>query len=113
MSESIVVSFMSMVLCLLLVQLSLPWFRAFTDKQFVQPLTSLVIWIIIGTTLLGSFLLNGLYPAVLLSSFQPFNVFRGRAVLNFKDALLRKSLVIVQFTISVVLIIGTLVNNRQ
>jgi len=113
MSESVVVSLMALVLCLLLVQLSLPWFRAFTDKQFTQPLTSLVIWVIIGTTLLVSFLLNGLYPAALLSSFQPLNVFRGRALLNFKDALLRKSLVVVQFTISVVLIIGTLVIYKQ
>jgi len=113
MSESIVISIMALVLSILLVQISLPWFRSFTDKQFADPLTSPVIWAIIGSTLLVSFILNGLYPAALLSSFQPLNVFRGKALLNFKDAGLRKSLVVVQFTISVVLIIGTLVIYSQ
>ena len=113
MSESIVISLMALLLSIILVEISLPWFRAFTEKQFTEPLTSPVIWAIICCTLLVSFLLNGVYPAALLSSFQPLNVLRGKALLNFKDAGLRKSLVVVQFTISVVLIIGTLVIYSQ
>ncbi|BAU54391.1 ABC transporter permease [Mucilaginibacter gotjawali] len=109
MSESLLVSFLALVLALLLVQVAMPWFKAFTDKPFESPFTSPVILLILGLTLLISFLLNGLYPAVLLSSFQPLNVFRGKAVLNFKDIALRRVLVVAQFTISVVLIVGTLV----
>ncbi|MDR3693666.1 ABC transporter permease [Mucilaginibacter sp.] len=109
MSESLLVSFLALVLALLLVQAAMPWFKIFTDKAFENPFTSPVIILILGLTLLVSFLLNGLYPAALLSSFQPLNVFRGKAVLNFKDIALRRVLVVAQFTISVVLIVGTLV----
>ncbi|HZY37301.1 MAG TPA: FtsX-like permease family protein, partial [Mucilaginibacter sp.] len=98
---------------LVLVQAALPWFRSFTGKELENPFTSPVILLILGSTLLVSFLLNGLYPAMLLSSFNPMNVFRGKSVLNFKDAALRRVLVVTQFTISVVLIVGTLVIYRQ
>ena len=113
MSESFVVSFLALLLSVILVQVSMPWFREFTSKEFAQPLTSTITWTIIGLTLLVSFLLNGLYPAILLSSFQPLKVFRGSAVLNFKDSGLRRMLVVLQFTISVILIIGTLVIYTQ
>ncbi len=113
MSESFLVSLLALVLAILLVQFSLPWFKSFTGKEFEQPLLSPVIWTIIGSTLIISFLLNGLYPAIMLSSFKPINVFRGKNLLNFKDSALRKVLVVVQFTISVILIIGTLVIYTQ
>jgi putative ABC transport system permease protein len=113
MSESLVVSLLSLVVATVLIQLGLPWFSSFTDKQFNNPFTSPVVLLILGVTLLASFLLNGLYPAVLLSSFNPMNVFRGKSMLNFRDAALRRSLVVSQFTISVVLIAGTLVIYRQ
>src|SRR6202012_3940434 len=88
-------------------------FRNFTDKQFDNPLTSPIVLGILAVTLLVSFLLNGLYPAMLLSSFNPMSVFRGKSMLNFKDVALRRTLVVAQFTISVVLIVGTLVIYRQ
>jgi putative ABC transport system permease protein len=113
MSESFLVSILALILSLLLVQMSLPWFRSFTGKEFEQPLSSSVILLIIGSTLIISFLLNGLYPAILLSSFQPLNVFRGKNLLNFKDSGLRRVLVVIQFTISVILIIGTIVIYTQ
>jgi len=113
MSESFAVSFFALILALSIIQLGMPWFRSFTGKEFADPLHNPVIWFIIGLTLLVSFLLNGLYPAILLSSFQPINVFRGKAMLNFKDTGLRRLLVVLQFTISVILIIGTIVIYTQ
>jgi len=113
MSESLLVSFLALVLALILVEAAMPWFKTFTGKAFENPFMSPVILLILGVTLLVSFLLNGLYPAALLSSFQPLNVFRGKSVLNFKDVNLRRVLVVAQFTISVVLIVGTLVIYRQ
>ena len=113
MSESFLVSLLSLVFALLLVQLTLPWFRLFTEKAFVEPLTSPLVWGIVLATLLVSFLLNGIYPATLLSSFKPLNIIRGKNILNFKDVGLRKALVVLQFTISVVLIIGTIVIYAQ
>jgi len=113
MSESLVVSLLALVLALVLVELTLPWFRNFTDKEFDNPFNSPVVLLILGGTLLVSFLLNGFYPAMLLSSFDPMSVFRGKSMLNFKDVGLRRVLVVAQFTISVVLIVGTLVIYRQ
>jgi len=113
MSESLLVSLIAVILSFGLVQLCMPWFKAFTGKNFSEPIFSPLAWEIVGTTLIVSLMLNGLYPALLLSSFQPLRVFRGKTMLNFKDAGLRKALVVVQFTISVVLIVGTLVIYRQ
>lgn len=113
MSESLVISLLAVLLSLALVQISMPWYRNFTGKDFADPISSPLVWTIVGLTLLVSFVLNGLYPAALLSSFHPLRVFRGKSVLNFRDSGLRKSLVVLQFTISVVLIIGTLVIYRQ
>ena len=113
MSESFLVSLLAVLLSLALVQLCMPWYREFTGKEFIEPVSSRLVWEIVGATLMISFVLNGLYPAMLLSSFSPLNVFRGKSILRFKDSGLRKFLVVVQFTISVVLIIGTLVIYRQ
>ncbi len=113
MSESILVSVISLLVAVVLIEIAMPWFRAFTTKDFGNPLDAPVAWIILMATLLMSFLLNGLYPAFLLSSFEPLNVFRGKSMLSFKDSALRRVLVVTQFTISVVLIAGTLVIYRQ
>lgn len=113
MSESFLVSLIAIALSFVLVQLCMPWFKDFTGKNFNEPIFLPLAWRIVGITLLVSFILNGLYPALLLSSFQPLRVFRGKTILNFKDSGLRKALVVVQFTISVVLIVGTLVIYRQ
>jgi putative ABC transport system permease protein len=109
MSESFLISMLSLAAALILIELSLPWFRSFTGKAFEQPLSLPVVWLIMGSTLIVSFLLNGIYPAAMLSSFQPLNVFKGKSLLNFKDSSLRRALVVIQFTISVILISGTLI----
>lgn len=113
MSESLLVSLISLLVAIGLVLGAMPWFRTFTNKPFSAPMANPVAWLILSGTLLVSFLLNGLYPAFLLSSFQPLNVFRGRSVLAFKDVSLRRVLVVSQFVISVMLITGTLVIYRQ
>ena len=84
--ESILVSALSLAVTLLLIQLSLPVFNTLTGKLFLLPLTSISIWRIIGITLFTTLLLNSIYPAILLSSFKPLNVFRGFTVLKVKDS---------------------------
>lgn len=111
--ESILISFLSLLVTILLVRLSLPYFRLLTGKNFADPLTLSVTWKMMAITLLIAILLNGIYPALMLSSFQPLNVFKGLSILKVKDAWLRKSLVVLQFTFSVVLIICTLMIQRQ
>lgn len=113
MSESLVVSFLSLLFAILFIQLCLPWFNLVTEKHFVQPLTSGTTWLILVGALGVCFVFNGLYPAMLLSSFKPLTAFKGRALLNFKDGGIRKALVVLQFAISVMLIICTMIIYRQ
>jgi ABC-type antimicrobial peptide transport system permease subunit len=112
-TESAIISFISLLLALVLVNLLLPVFNTITEKNFQLPLTSKNLWQILLGTLLFATLLNGIYPALLLSSFQPLNVFRGKTMLKVKDGSIRKGLVVFQFSLSVALIIGAMVINRQ
>lgn len=109
MAESFIVTALALLAAIIVIQLSMPGFNAITDKHFSQPLANLTSWTILLLTLIICTALNGLYPALMLSSFQPMSVFRGKSLLNIKDAGLRKVLVVIQFSISVVLIISTIV----
>jgi len=95
------------------IKLCLPILNELTDKQFTLSFLSVKMWQIISVTLLVALLLNSIYPAILLSSFEPLNVFRGITVLAIKDTYLRKGLVVLQFTISVILIASTFIIYRQ
>jgi putative ABC transport system permease protein len=112
-TESFLVSALSLLITVILVDLALPAFRNLTDKSFAAPFTNPQTWQIIGITLLAATALNGIYPALLLSGFKPLNVLRGAAILKFKDVFLRKGLVVLQFTFSIILIISTLIIQRQ
>jgi len=112
-AESIVISVCCLIVSLVLVQLLLPVFNTITEKNFRLPLTSAAMWQILLMTLLAATVLNGIYPALLLSSFKPLNVFRGKSVLKMRDGSLRKGLVVFQFVLSIVLIVGTTVIYRQ
>ncbi|MDB5119925.1 MAG: hypothetical protein JWN56_1143 [Sphingobacteriales bacterium] len=112
-AEAVLISAISMATTLILVQVCLPYFNVITGKNFEFTLTSLNMWFVIGGTLLTAFLLNSIYPALVLSSFKPLSVFRGFMILKLKDTYFRKGLVILQFTISVILISSTIVIYRQ
>jgi putative ABC transport system permease protein len=111
--ESLLVSLLSLAATMLLIWICLPAFNELTGKEFVFPLSSFAVWKVLGSTLLMAFLLNSLYPALLLSSFKPLNVFRGVTILKVKDAYFRKGLVVLQFSISISLITATIVIYRQ
>ena len=111
--ESFIVSFISLVITMLVIKLVLPSFNQFTEKNFVVSFTEKWFWMITGGTLLLAIILTSIYPAVLLSSFKPIAIFRGFNALKIKDVTLRKGLVVTQFTIAIVLIIGTIVIHQQ
>jgi putative ABC transport system permease protein len=108
--ESLLVTFISFLLAVGVVNLLLPAFNNFANKQLSLGFSSdYRIWLfaIAFVTIIG--LLSGSYPALLLSRFKPVLLLKGFKLQNRTDLSLRKALVIFQFTISVVMIIGTIV----
>ena len=108
--ESLLVTFISFLLAVGIVNLLLPAFNQFANKQLSLGFSSdYRIWLfaIAFATIIG--LLSGSYPALLLSRFKPVLLLKGFKLQNRTDLSLRKALVIFQFTISVVMIIGTIV----
>jgi hypothetical protein len=117
-SESFLVVFFAQVLSIALVAFVLPWFNSMADKQMAIPWSNAWFW---GLTLGFSMVtgvIAGSYPAFYLSSFQPIKVLKGTVGLGTLQlgrlaAMPRKVLVVIQFTVSVTLIIGTLLVFRQ
>jgi putative ABC transport system permease protein len=112
-SEATLVSFISGLLALLIVQLFLPSFNLLTEKHLFIPYGNLYFWIAAILFILFTGVLAGSYPAFFLSSFRPVAVLKG----SFKkvNALVtpRKVLVVVQFSIAITLIIATMIIERQ
>ncbi len=112
-SESLLVALLAFVLSLAIVQLSLPWFNAVADKQMRILWTEPLFWIAgLGFTLITG-LIAGSYPAFYLSSFNPVKVLKGTFRAGRLAVVPRKVLVVLQFTVSVALIIGTIIVYRQ
>jgi putative ABC transport system permease protein len=111
--ESILVAFLAFFFALVLTELMLPMFNQVADKSMQILWTSPLFWIVclLFTGLTG--LIAGSYPALYLSSFQPVKVLKGTFQAGRFAAIPRKVLVVLQFTVSVVLIIGTIVVFRQ
>jgi putative ABC transport system permease protein len=113
-TESVLLSLISMLLALGLTMLALPAFDQLSGKQ-LQISTLWSPWFLavsLGLVLLVGFL-AGSYPAFYLSSFQPIHVLKSRIATGFKSSRLRSALVVFQFSISIVLIIGTIVIYNQ
>ncbi len=112
-SESLLCVFLAFLISLLLVQLSLPFFNDVADKQMSILWNNPLFWILsIGFSLITG-LITGSYPAFYLSSFKPIKVLKGSFRVGRFAAIPRKVLVVLQFTVSVILIIGTIVVFRQ
>jgi putative ABC transport system permease protein len=112
-SESLMVAGFAFLLSIILVQLTLPWFNQVADKKMAVLWGSPIFWIIGLSFSLVTGIIAGSYPAFYLSSFQPIKVLKGTFKAGRLAALPRKILVILQFAVSVTLIIGTIVVFRQ
>lgn len=114
MLESILLSFISMLLALGLAYLLLPVFNELSGKQMVIGLFSRV-WLVPAmlALVLVVGVLAGSYPAFFLSAFRPIAVLKGNVAAGFKTGWLRNSLVVFQFGISIFLLVGTAVIYRQ
>jgi putative ABC transport system permease protein len=112
-SESVLVALLSGILAIFLVQLSIPFFSGLAGKQMSIPWATPLFWILVLGFTLVTGLVSGSYPAFYLSGFQPIKVLKGIFRTSRFAALPRKVLVVVQFTVSVALIIGTLIVFKQ
>ncbi|HLZ89547.1 MAG TPA: ABC transporter permease, partial [Puia sp.] len=102
--ESVVVALLALVLAILWVVISLPFFNSLSNKDMHLPWAQPLFWlIVIGFTLVTG-LLAGSYPAFYLSGFEPIKVLKGSFRAGRYASLPRKVLVVIQFTVSVALI---------
>ncbi len=113
-SESLLLSIISMMMALVLVNLVLPFFNSLSGKELslADIFSGQSILAVLVITLLTG-LLSGLYPAFFISAFQPIAVLKGQLKSGVKSGWLRSGLVVFQFTASIILIIGTLVVMNQ
>jgi putative ABC transport system permease protein len=112
--ESLIITTLAFLLALSLCSIFLPVFNTLAGKTvatdiFTSPANILLLFFIASA--IG--LLAGIYPAIILSGFKPVTSLKGRFSTSTRGLLLRKSLVVVQFTVSTVLIIGTFVVYSQ
>jgi putative ABC transport system permease protein len=112
-SESMVVAFIAFLLALGLAAVALPWFNVLAGKHIVIDWFSPALWLTgLGCSLVTG-LLAGSYPALYLSSFRPVAVLKGSIRASRWAAVPRRALVILQFSVSMLLIISTVVVFRQ
>lgn len=112
-SESLVVAFLAMWLSFFLIYLSLPFFNYLSGKEIAIPLGNPVFWmLVVGFTFLTG-LIAGSYPAFYLSGFNAIKILKGSFRVGNAAVVPRKVMVVVQFTISIALIIGTIIVFRQ
>ena len=111
--ESLLIVLLAFAVTLILVQLSLPAFNELTGKFMQIPFGNAVFWAACAVFIGITALLAGSYPAIFLSSFKPVKILKGNFRVGRFAAVPRKVLVVVQFTVSLTLIIGTIVVYRQ
>ena len=108
--ESLLVTLISFLLSVALVNLVLPAFNKFTNKELSLALsTDYHIWIYSIAFAILTGLLSGSYPAIMLARFKPVSLLKGLNLHNKTGLSLRKGLVVFQFAISIVMIIATII----
>ncbi len=113
--EAVLISFIALIISIILVVIILPYFSILVNKEidYSVLLDPISILYLVGFTLLIG-LLSGLYPAIFISSYKPTEVLKGApGSTRGKGGLLRKTLIVFQFAISILLVINTGILYRQ
>lgn len=113
-TESFILAFIALLFAVVLVKVSLPYFNDLLGTRLQLSLFS--AWYTIPVLLLFTLfvgVLSGCYPAFFLSSFNPYEVLKGNARSSMSNGSLRRVLVVFQFAVSILLIVGTLIMTRQ
>jgi putative ABC transport system permease protein len=109
--ESVLMTLVALLLAFILVELSLPIFNRLSGKEMTLNFAeNYGFYLVVAGIVLATGLISGSYPALLLSSFKPVEMFKGKSGTGSRiQSLSRKILVVAQFSISIVLIIGTVI----
>jgi putative ABC transport system permease protein len=91
----------------------MPVFNNISGKQMALDLADYHVWLIILCAVSGTLIASSIYPALLLSSFEPLKALKGKISTGIGDVMFRKILVVAQFSFSIILIIGTIVITSQ
>jgi len=113
-SESFILSFIALIFAVVLLKITLPYFNNLLGATLSLKLIS--NWYTIPVLILFSLfvgLLAGSYPSMFLSSFNPYEVLKGSVKNSLRNGRLRRVLVVFQFAVSILLIIGTMVMYKQ
>ncbi len=112
--ESILLSLIALMFAFLLISLFLPLFNNLTGKQLALDYSGNlgIVFLLVGIAIFAG-IISGSYPALFLSSFRPMKVLKSVFKTGSKNSLFRKVLVVTQFTLTIVLFIGTMVIHDQ
>ena len=111
--EALLFTFMALVVAVLLVFFLLPSFNSLTGKQISLQATQASFWLLLLGMTLVTGVIAGSYPALFLSSLEPVRVLKGTLRFGSGARLFRQGLVVFQFVLSMLLIVGTIVVYRQ
>jgi putative ABC transport system permease protein len=111
--ESILITAISCVVAVGLLLLAMPWYNQLLGYTLTVSWQSWPIYLFLGGIILVVGILAGSYPAFFLSAFSPIQALKGKLKLGKGGAFFRQGLVVVQFSISILLIVGTLIITRQ
>ncbi len=111
--EALLLTFFSIIIAVALAGTLLPAFNDLTGKQLSLPVTKPIFWTSLVGLLITTGFVAGSYPALFLSSLKPVRVLKGSLKFGWKAVFLRKGLVVFQFTLSIILIVGMMVIYRQ
>ena len=111
--EAMLLTFFSFIVAIVLTTTFLPAFNSLTGKQLSLPASETIFWIRVIVLLVVVGFVAGSYPALFLSSLKPIKVLKGSLKFNWGATFFRKGLVVFQFALSIIMIVGMLVIYRQ
>jgi len=111
-SEAFLITAIALTIALILTKVLLPWFNEFTQKQLMLG-TDYRIWLGIVLVVITTSLCSGIYPALFQSGLKPLLLLKNKIHIGKGNISLRRSLVVFQFTLSIIMIIATIVVYMQ
>ena len=113
MVEALLFTSIAILLSLILIYLLLPQFNLLTNKSIAFPMSDIAFWSGITFLTILTGIVSGAYPAILLSTFKPIAVIKQNVKVGTSSGMLRKGLVIFQFSLCMIFIVGMIVISDQ